>query len=439
MKQAHNFNISSLKIGIQRYSTLFILLTFINTCSRKFHESTISKHPSSKYPYAQVEPSIAINPNNPNELIAGTVLNDYYFSKNNGKTWKSSTLTSQYGVHGDPVVLIDGRGNYYYFHLSNPKNGYRLDRIVCQRTSSLDEPMKTVGATEPNGKMHDKHWAAIDPKNGTIHMAWTQFDKYDSKSPLDSTIIVYSNSKNQGETWSKPLRISKLAGNCLDNSGTIEGVSICIGLNSEVFVTYCLNNEIYLNCSLDGGQNWFAKDLKIAEQIGGWSFSVPGVYRVNGFPSIQIDRSNSPNRGRLYLSWSDQKNGNTDTDIWIKYGDDFGKTWSNQSKINDDNTSKHQFLSVMRVDPLTGTVATLFYDRRHHDDWSTDVYLAWSTDGGKTFKNEKVNSSSFIPDPKKFFGDYLALDIHNNIVHAMWPEMHGGKISLKYIRKDLKK
>lgn len=381
MKHEPILNKSLSKIGMQRTFIPLIFLMLVNGCSQKSHLQIVSKSRNSTYPYAQVEPAIAINPLNPNELIAGSVLNDFYFSKNKGKSWTSSTLSSPYVVQGDPVVLIDNFGNYYYFHLSNPKNGHFLDRIVCQRTSSLDEPMKTVGHTEVNGKMHDKHWAVIDPNTGTIHMAWTQFDKYDSKNPMDSTVIVYSNSSDRGETWSKPMRISTLAGNCLDNSGTIEGVSICLGLNAEIFVTYCLNEEIFLNCSLDGGKHWFAKDLKVADQIGGWAFNMPGVYRVNGFPSLQIDASNSKYRGRLYLSWSDQKNGADDTDIWLIYSEDFGKTWSKQIRVNDDEAGKQQYLSMMRVDTKSGTIATIFYDRRNHQDWNTDVYLAVSKNG----------------------------------------------------------
>jgi len=39
------------------------------------------------YSTSQIEPSIAINPNNPNEMAAGSVLTDYYYSKSGGKKW----------------------------------------------------------------------------------------------------------------------------------------------------------------------------------------------------------------------------------------------------------------------------------------------------------------------------------------------------------------
>lgn len=421
-------------LGMPLLLSLSAFLILVNSCSQKIYVRTIPKSNTSTYHAAQVEPAIAVNPNKPKELIAGTVLSDYYFSKNRGKTWRSMTLKSPYGVNGDPVVLIDPRGYYYYFHLSNPEGGTKLDRMVCQRTSSLNDSMKTVGHTEVNGKMHDKHWAVVDPNSGAIHLAWTQFDKYQSKNIGDSSTIVYAQSLDHGKTWSAPLRISNLAGNCLDDSGTIEGVSICLGTNSELFVAYCLNEKIYFSSSSNGGLTWNIKDHEIANQPGGWSFNIPGIYRMNGFPSLQMDLSQSPHRGRLYLSWSDQRNGILDTDVWLKYSDDLGKTWSNLKRINDDGSGKQQFMSTMRVDPKSGALTVLFYDRRNQEDWSTDVYLALSQDGGLTFKNIKLSQESFVPDPKKFFGDYLAIDIYDGFIHALWPEMRAGKITLKYAR-----
>jgi len=346
-------------------------------------------------------------------------------------------LSSPHGVNGDPVLLIDKNGYYYYFHLSNPKDGKWLDRIVCQRTDNIQAPMKTVGHTKVNGKVHDKHWATIDDNTNTIHLAWTQFDGYKSKNPADSSVIVYSNSKDFGETWSEPIRISKRAGNCLDDSGTIEGVSICMGLFGEVYVAYSLNEKIYMNVSADGGLTWLADDREIADQPGGWDFEIPGIYRMNGFANLQVDQSGSPYRGRMYLSWSDQRNGKKNTDVWLIYSDDQGQTWSPIKKVNNDFGSRHQFMNTMRLDPSSGTIAALFYDRRNHVDIATDVYLAYSQDGGETFKNIKLNKRAFVPDSKVFFGDYLALTILGNAVYAMWPEMHKGKISLKFARVHL--
>ncbi|MFN5147683.1 MAG: glycosyl hydrolase, partial [Flavobacteriia bacterium] len=79
--------------------------------------------------YGQSEPSIAIDPKNPNIIAAGAILNEYYYSMNGGETWKSTKLKSKYGVWGDPVLMFDTTGKFYYFHLANYKKTSWIDRI----------------------------------------------------------------------------------------------------------------------------------------------------------------------------------------------------------------------------------------------------------------------------------------------------------------------
>jgi hypothetical protein len=44
------------------------------------------------------EPSIAINPTNPKNIVAGNVLKDVHVSFDGGATWKSSKIKSMHGV-----------------------------------------------------------------------------------------------------------------------------------------------------------------------------------------------------------------------------------------------------------------------------------------------------------------------------------------------------
>ena len=91
-----------------------------------------------KYYYSQVEPSIYINPNNTDEIIAGSVMNDYYYSQDGGQTWKSKSIRSRKsGVNGDPCMLIDTEGNYYYFHLSNIDGQSLIGGMVCERSKTI--------------------------------------------------------------------------------------------------------------------------------------------------------------------------------------------------------------------------------------------------------------------------------------------------------------
>ena len=85
------------------------------------------------YLFSQVEPSIFIDPGNSKRIIAGSVMNDYYYSKDGGNSWKSKSISSPYGVNGDPCLLIDQKGYHYYFHLSNLAGERLKGGIVCER------------------------------------------------------------------------------------------------------------------------------------------------------------------------------------------------------------------------------------------------------------------------------------------------------------------
>lgn len=383
------------------------------------------------YRYSQCEPSIAIHPKNQRKMIAGSILNDYYYSKNGGKTWKSRSLTSTYGVFGDPVLIFDTEGRPYYFHLSEYDKGSRLDRIVCQSADKISAQFNDGTFPKPNGtKVQDKHWVVVNPATNELYMTWTQFDAYDSADPLDTSIIVFSKSADQGITWSDPVRISKYGGDCLDDDNTVEGAVPAVGPNGEIYVTWTGPRGLVMQTSLDGGTTWLDEERQIEQQWGGWTLDIPGIYRANGLPILKCDLSDGPNRGALYLNWCDQRNGESNTDVFLMKSMDGGETWSEPTKVNQDNSEKHQFFTWLDVDQSTGNLYFVYYDRRNQTDNQTDVYMTVSKDGGATFTDTQLSKTPFTPWEDVFFGDYLNISAVNGVVRPIWPRMDDGKITL---------
>jgi hypothetical protein len=383
-----------------------------------------------QYPYNECEPSIAINPRNPNEITAGTVLQGYHVSTDGGHTWKSSVLKSPYGVYGDPVLQYDQTGRLYYFHLSDYNKTSHLDRIVCQVS---DRPGKFSKGSfpKPNGtKVQDKHWVVIDPKTNVLYMTWTQFDAYDSADPKDTSIIVFSKSTDRGLSWTDPIRISKYGGDCLDGDNTVEGAVPALGPNGEIFVCWTGPRGIMFQKSTDGGLTWLSEERKLADHVGGWDIQIPGIYRANGFPFLMSDMSGGPHNGTLYLNWCDQRNGADNTDVWLIKSTDAGQTWSEPIQVNQDKDPRHQFLTSMAIDQVRGDLHFVYYDRRRFKDNRTDVVWATSTDGGQTFKEQRISNQPFVPNPMVFFGDYLGIAAHNGRIRPIWPRMDNNKITL---------
>lgn len=410
------------------------LLLLLSICSIAFSQFKNVKLPlpkKAKYYYSQVEPSIFINPNNTNEIIAGSVMNDYYYSTDGGQTWRSKSIKSRKnGVNGDPCMLIDTQGNYYYFHLSNIKGQHLVGGMVCERSKTIKGRFNKEGHTLINGKYHDKQWVALNPKNNHIYMTWTQFDDYDSKDTNKRSNILFSKSSDNGMTWSYPIDISKFSGDCQDNDLTAEGAVPTVGPNGEIYVVWSRDSKIYFNYSLDEGKTWLDEEVEIAIQKKGWVLDIPGIYRCNGLPITICDISNSKYKGTVYVNWGDQRNGEDDTDIWLKKSTDGGKTWSKDIKVNQDDSKHHQFLSWMTIDQTNGNLYVIYYDRRNRNDTHTEVYLSVSKNGGETFKDYKISQSAFKPNHKVFFGDYTNISVHNGVIRPIWTSLNDFKISL---------
>jgi hypothetical protein len=385
-------------------------------------------------PTTAEELSIAINPANPSVLAAGANINYHFRSTDGGASWTEHHLSSSLGVWGDPCVVFDADGNLYYSHLAYPQGGSWLDRIVVQKSTDGGMTWSDgVGVGHNPPKDQDKSIMTADrtgsPYRNNLYIAWTEFDTYGSSAPTDSTRILFSRSDDQGFSWSAPLRISDLGGNCLDGDETVEGATPAVGPEGQVYLAWSGHEQIYFDRSFDGGTT-FGDDFVVSSQPGGWAFYVPGLYRCNGMPITVCDRSSSPYRGRVYVVFSDQRNGTDDTDVFICSSDDRGSTWSSPHRVNDDVGAAHQFFPWVTVDPLTGIVAVVFYDRRNTSGDATEVTVAVSQDGGGTFTNTIVSDSAFTPIDSVFFGDYIGIDSWDGVIYAIWMTMDAGELGV---------
>ena len=382
------------------------------------------------------EVSIAINTAHPNYLAAGANISYVFNSSDSGLSWDQGNMQSNFGVWGDPCLLYDGLGNLYFVHLSHPPPtiGYWIDRIVVQKSTDNGLTWNSgagIGYNPP--KEQDKAWLGVDMSSqnykNNLYLAWTQFDSYGSNSPQDSSVILFSRSTDQGIDWSNPVRVSDRAGDCLDSDSTDEGAVPCVGPNGEVYLSWAGPLGIMFDKSTDGGVT-FGKDIFVASQPGGWDFNVSGIYRCNGLPVTACDTSHSIYRGNVYVLWSDQRNGETNTDVFLIRSTDGGNTWGETVKVNNDNSNTQQFFPWMTIDQTTGFIYVIFYDRRNTTQAATDVYVAKSIDGGNSFQNYEVSDSSFTPDASIFFGDYTNIAAYNGKIYPIWMRMDVGSLSV---------
>ena len=107
--------------------------------------------------------------------------------------------------------------------------------------------------------------------------------------------------------------------------------------------------KLFVNVDPDGlGPAGFSdRVLAAATHVGGFDFIPPQPDRsVDAEPGLAWDRTGGPHNGRVYLVYTkEQPNESDNTDIYVRFSDDNGATWSSGVRVNDDQTVNSQFLS----------------------------------------------------------------------------------------------
>ena len=428
-------------VKLSQFSLFPLLLVALLSSFNTFAQA-VKIHEGPSFRSGICEPSISVDPTNPMNVYAASILDNFYQSTDGGITWTQEKISSPYGVWGDPCIITDGNGRVYYFHLSDPEgtnwsSDQILDRMVCQTKDGPQGSFTDGSYTAVNGKKHDKEWAAIHPIKGTIALSWTQFDAYGTSDENCKSTILFSESNDGGHSWSEPVVITEQQGDCIDDDGTSEGAVPAYGIKNARYVGWALNGGIYFNRSLDG-KNW--EEIRVADQKDGWTQSYPGFNRANGMPVTVVDHcESSAYYGRVYVCWGDKDplNGG---EIWISSSDDAGATWSRPARVSPDGGSSDQFLPWVTVDPSSGHLYAVYYDRRNTEkDNETNTYLSKSVDGGQTWSEWQINDEPFFPASTVFMGDYNHVSAQNGIVRPIWTEMNGLKKSVwTYLHNETK-
>jgi hypothetical protein len=386
-----------------------------------------------------VEVSVAINPTNPDHMIAASIatikgkqgITDFAFvTTDAGKTWKTVARDNPYKVQqGDDVVSFTPDGVAIHTFISfvgirqnRPKRAHSGIVTSASRdgiTWDAQVPVvEHINSVEPH---EDKPWVKADfskdsPYWGNLYVAWTKFDVYGSKNPEHKSHVYFSRSTDRGKTFAVPHRISEKPGDAVDKSDTLMGACPAVGPKGEVYVAWAGPKSIYFTTSTDGGVN-FGKNQEIAD-CAGWDFPISGLGRADGLASAGADISKGKDRGSVYVCWGDMRHG--DPDVFLIASRDGGATWSKPHRVNQDAKGKEQWFPWLVVDPIDGSVNIAYYDRGAQKGTLTDVTLARSVDGGRTFAFHKVNNEAHDLTKMGFFGDYLGFDCYGGRAAVLW-------------------
>jgi hypothetical protein len=361
------------------------------------------------------EPTIAINPNNPNEVWLSYNTSKLFRSKNAGENWVEVFPNSPYGFYGDPVLKIAKNGSVFLTHLSQNKAKKWpswFDCIVFERsTNGVDFTSVCVGARE--NKMQDKPWFSIDEGQksgfrGNIYLTWTEFDKYGSSNIRDSSRVRFARSSDDGISFSEPVTVSDKSGGAADDDHTSEGVTIAVLSDGVLCCFWSRSDTLWMDKSNDAGKTW-GKDVAICKMPGGWNFEyVKGLIRTNGMPFAAVDK-----KDRIYVGFA-CAGGQGDFDVFYVFSKDKGVRFTEPIKVNDDQNFGDQFSPYLTIDEQGNVPQMLWYDKRNSETGHfCDIYTA-KLCGKKPLKNIKITKEPIIlPGQKQFMGDYIGLSVVN--------------------------
>src|SRR5919201_4588386 len=417
--------------------------------------STPVKVDVSRWHNNESEETVAINPTNPNNIVIVSnvdVPEAGMFegvSFDGGASWTTKLIGNNDNLLDaccDPSLAFDKYGNLFLSYLYNVEIPVPIalstdGGLTFNIIANISKPTHTAGEKSANYRYTDQETITTGPgPNGRGQQVWLVVN---AGGPMVATGASISGLGRVGAF--RPTVVIPGTNNCTYGDVTI-------GPNGQV-ANVCTTTEsgqgggkLYVSVDPDGlgtrnsdqpfGDSVFVTDT----HVGGFDFIAPQPDRsVDAEPGLAWDRSNSANRGRLYLVYTlEVKNESDNTDIMLRHSDDQGATWSAAVRVNDDHTPNSQFLPKIALDQTSGKLSIVWYDSRNDlgtgGSGDTDLvpnddaqfWGAFVTNGGtnvsSNFQISAGTSNSHDSGNHIDYGDYTGLSFFGGIAHPAWAD-----------------
>ena len=376
------------------------------------------------------EPSLAIDQLDPSKMVIGwrqfdNINSDfrqagYGYTTDSGQTWTFPGKINAGVFRSDPVLGSDSSGILYYNSLTFDGSNY-----LCKVFRSQDGGETWDSGIDAHGG--DKQWMTIDKSGGiglgNIYSSWTSY--YSSCQPG-----FFTRSTDGGNSFES----------CIYVDGDPYWGTQTVGINGELYISG--------GGSFGGAVVSRSDNAKDPGSIITWSNIaqvdldgyISAYERVNpaglvGQVNIDVDRSDGPGRGNVYVLASVVRNSNSDSaDVMFSRSADSGFTWSAPVQINDDGTGNNHYhwFGTMSVAP-NGRIDVVWLDTRDSpvDSLLSSLYYSYSLDEGMTWSANQRLSPSFNsrigwPQQGKM-GDYFDMKSDENGANLAWSNTLNGE------------
>ena len=428
----------------------------------------------------QNEPSVAIDPTNPQIVVAGSndycrqtvggdVWTGYYRSIDGGVNWslslvpgypgdtssagRASPVNGQCEAAGDPTQAFDAEGRLFYaficFNRLKPTNGSVYAATYGDHGATYIRTVRIASGTPSVwGLFQDKINLTVDPSNGNVYVVW---GRYSGQSA--NNVLYFSRSTDHGASFSGPIRLAP--GLAEEQFG-----DVAVGPDGNVYVTFVTSAiqtpteaAVWLVRSTDQGLHW-SDPVQVAgidpfdsnefsgngfRDCGDGPFSCPSRYTYSRFASLSAVVADASG---VHVVWNEQT-ATGQSKVFVRNSTN-GLAWTIPPVQMDTEPTGHQFWPD--IASAGGMISVVFSDSRGDPGYAGDrppgntaigvnsgnvinAYVAQSATGAAPWTEIKVSGegSNYGWETHGsrrvgFWGDYNYISAVPGVVFAVWTD-----------------
>jgi len=380
------------------------------------------------------EPSLCVDPNNPNRMAIGwrqfnNVSSNFRqggwgFTSDGGVHWSFPGVLQNNTFRSDPVLNSDSAGNFYYLSLLQDF----FDDIW--RSVNGGQNFNDLGPATGG----DKQWFVIDntnsPGRGFQYQCWsTAGNNYNGRQ--------FSRSTDGGATWRNPVGIPQtpIWGTLdVDTNGNV----FIGGVNPDTGQIWCVRSSNARNAAVTptfdqttlidlGGVMLFSESINPEGLVG----------QIN----LAVDHSGTGTANNVYVLGSVQRAGTFNgSDIMFVRSTNAGQNFSAPIRINDDplNPNKWHWFGALAVAP-NGRIDAVWLDTRNAaNNTDSQLFYSFSSDGGQTWAANVPVSNLFNPflgyPNQNKMGDYITVVSDDSGANVAYTATFNGEEDVYYLR-----